>query len=368
MNNIFLWENFGPIHVDRCDAVAQSGLKVTGLELYGRSDTYDWIPENGQSFKKVTLFNEGRPRGIALIKKLITYRLKHGKANWFMCHYEWKEIFIFACFLRLMGDKVFTMGCSKFDDWARNSIKEASKRIFFKPYLGAIGSGIRSKDYFRFHGFKEGCIATEYNTLSIDRIKRMAKILPAPEGTAYEQRHFTIVARLVPKKNLFMALEAYAIYKSSNNEVIRPLYICGSGPLEQELKNKAIDLNIENDVIFTGFIQTEQISQYLGTSLALILPSTEEQFGNVVIEAQALGLPVLISDVCGARDNLVKTTVNGFIFEPDNPAGLAWFMKLLNDNNELWKSMCIQAQQFSLKGDVVMFSRAVQDLINLDSK
>ena len=106
----------------------------------------------------------------------------------------------------------------------------------------------------------------------------------------------------------------------------------------------------------------------MGTALDLILPSTEEQFGNVVIEAQALGLPVLISDVCGARDNLVKTTVNGFIFEPDNPAGLAWFMKLLNDNNELWKSMCIQAQQFSLKGDVVMFSRAVQDLINLDSK
>lgn len=365
MNNvIFLWENFGPMHVDRCDAVAQSGLNVTGLELYGRSDTYDWIPENGQSFKKVTLFKDGRPRGLALIKKLIAYRLKHGKANWFMCHYEWKEIFIFACFLRLMGDKVFTMGCSKFDDWARNSIKEASKRIFFKPYLGAIGSGIRSKDYFRFHGFEKNHIATEYNTLSIDRIKKMAKVVPAPEGTAYEERHFTIVARLVPKKNLFMALEAYAIYKS-NNKIIRSLYICGSGPLEQELKDKALGLNIKNNVVFTGFVQTEQVSQYLGTSLALILPSTEEQFGNVVIEAQALGLPVLLSTACGARDNLIRTGINGFIFEPDNPHGLALFMSLINADKELWVKMCNSAQQGAIKGDVIQFSKAVKQLLEI---
>lgn len=359
---IFLWENFGPMHVDRCDAVARSSLDVIGLELYGRSDTYDWVPENGQSFKKVTLFNEGRPRGIALIKKLIGYRLKNGKANWFMCHYEWKEIFLFACFLRLMGDKVFTMGCSKFDDWERNSIKEASKRIFFKPYIGAIGSGIRSKDYFRFHGFKPNSIATEYNTLSIDRIKKMAKVLPAPEGTDYKQRHFTIVARLVPKKNLFMALEAYAIYKSSN-KTIRPLYICGSGSLEEELKNKTIELNIQGNVIFTGFVQTEQVSQYLGKSLALILPSTEEQFGNVVIEAQALGLPVLLSIVCGARDNLVRSGINGFIFEPDNPNGLALFMSLINDDKEFWSNMCNAAQTSALKGDVIQFSKAVNQLL-----
>lgn len=362
MKAIFLWENFGPMHIDRCDAVAQTGLNVIGLELYGRSDTYDWIPENGQSFKKVTLFNEGRPRGLALIKKLISYRLKYGKANWFMCHYEWKEIFIFACFLRLMGDKVFTMGCSKFDDWERSSIKEAFKRIFFKPYIGAIGSGIRSKDYFRFHGFKKENIATEYNTLSIERIKKMAKILPAPDGTAYEQRHFTIVARLVPKKNLFIALKAYAIYKS-NNKIIRPLYICGSGPLEEALKDKVKELNIEDNVFFTGFVQTEQISQYLGTSIVLILPSVEEQFGNVVIEAQALGLPVLLSDVCGARDNLVRTGINGFIFEPDNPHGLALFMTLINDDKELWKNMCKAAKKSALKGDVIQFSKAVNQLL-----
>lgn len=361
--NIFLWENFGPMHVDRCDAVARSGLNVTGLELYGRSDTYDWVPETGQSFQKVTLFSEGRPRGFALIKALISFRIKYGKANWFLCHYEWKEIFLFACFLRLLGDQVFTMGCSKFDDWQRNSLKEAVKRIFFKPYNGAIGSGKRSKDYFRFHGFDEKKIATEYNTLSINRIKKMSSVEPAPAGLAFEERHFTIVARLVPKKNLHMALEAYALYKKNNSE-FKPLYICGSGSLEQELKDKAIELGVDSDVNFVGFVQTEQIAKFLGTSLALILPSIEEQFGNVVIEAQALGLPVLLSDVCGARDNLVRNAVNGFIFEPDNPQGLAWFMSIIANDQKLWTAMSSSAQEYAAKGDTQKFVQAVRQLLS----
>ncbi|QGR74826.1 glycosyltransferase family 4 protein [Acinetobacter lwoffii] len=363
---IFLWENFGPMHVDRCDAVAQSNLNVIGLELYGRSDTYEWIPESGQSFKKVTLFNEGRPRSLTLVRKLIAYRLKHGKANWFLCHYEWWEILFFAFFLRMLGDKVFTMNCSKFDDFPRNSLKEAFKRFYFLPYVGAIGSGIRSKDYFRFHGIPVNKIAVDYNTLSLERIRKMSGGMPAPQGVAFAERHFTIVARLVPKKNLHMALHAYALYKE-NSAQVRPLHICGSGPLEEELKALARTLGILDDVIFHGFIQTEEISKILAFTFALLLPSIEEQFGNVVIEAQAMGLPVLLSDVCGARDCLVRTGVNGFIFEPDNPQGLAWFMSSLERDEKLWTNMCIEASKFAERGDVSSFVQAVQHLVSRKS-
>lgn len=360
--NIFLWENFGPMHVDRCDAVAHAGFNVIGLELYGRSDTYEWIPENGQSFKKVTLFNKGRPRGLSLIRNLIAYRLKNGKANWFLCHYEWWEILFFAFFLRMLGDQVFTMNCSKFDDFPRNSFKEALKRFYFCPYVGAIGSGIRSKDYFRFHGIPQNKIAVEYNTLSLDRIRKMSGGIPAPLGIHFDDRHFTIVARLVPKKNLHMALQAYAIYKEKSEQV-RPLHICGSGILQEELKQLAESLNISENIVFHGFIQTEAISKLLASTFALLLPSIEEQFGNVVIEAQAMGLPVLLSDVCGARDCLVRTGVNGFIFEPDNPQGLAWFMKTLESDKKLWTDMCVEASRYAKRGDVSSFVNAVQHLI-----
>lgn len=361
MKIFFLWENFGPMHVDRCEAVASSGRDVIGIELYGKSDTYDWIPETGTKFKKVTLFNEMRPRGFRLLRSLLNLRATHGKSIWFLCHYEWKEIFLFALILKCLGDKVFTMNCSKFDDFPRNSFKESLKSLFFLPYNGAIGSGVRSRDYFRFHGIAEKNIVVEYNTLSIKRIQKLSNGIPAPDGVSFNDRHFTIVARLVAKKNLHMALNAYAIYKK-NNLNPRKLHICGSGPLENELKDLAKNLQIDEFVIFHGFIQTENIAKLLASTFALILPSIEEQFGNVVIEAQAMGLPVLLSDVCGARDRLVRTGVNGFIFEPDNPKGLAWFMNVLSDDKELWKEMCISAHEFASIGDTINFEKAVSDL------
>lgn len=366
MNSIFLWENFGPLHVDRCNAVAKTGIKVIGLELYDTSKTYDWVPEKGDLFLKYTLFKNSKPTGFKLLKSLIYFRLKIGKSNWFLCHYDWKEIFIFASFLRLLGDNVFTMGCSKFDDFPRSSKREFLKTFFFKPYHGAIGSGIRSKSYFEFHGIASDMVATEYNTVSLKRIRELANFSQDKIYEDYENRYFTIVARLVPKKNLLMALDAYKIYLSFNDKP-RLLKICGSGPLEIELKAHAQKLEIENYIVFMGFIQTEEISKTLSKSLALILPSIEEQFGNVVIEAQALGLPVLLSDVCGARDRLVRSTKNGFIFEPDNPEGLAWFMNLLSNDQGLWKRMCYSAFEHSSNGDVKNFSSAVQYLLEAKS-
>lgn len=360
---VFVWENFGPMHVDRCEAVAKnSSHEVIGVEFTSNSNTYDWNQDDSNFFKKITLFKNKQSQGIKLFIKLFYLRMKLGKSVWFLCHYELLGVYLFSCFLRILGDKVFTMGCSKFDDWERHSLKEAFKRFYFLPYHGAIGSGVRSRDYFRFHGISKDRIAVEYNTLSIQRIREMSGYESAPNGALYAERHFTIVARLVPKKNLKMALHAYAQYKKTN-PYPRLLYICGSGSLENELKECAKSLNISEQVVFLGFVQTNEIAQILGTSLALILPSIEEQFGNVVIEAQAMGLPVLISDVCGARDRLVRTAVNGFVFEPDNPEGLAWFMNLISTDQKLWQKMCNAAIETSKKGDVSMFADGVKKLI-----
>src|SRR5262249_42831205 len=142
------------------------------------------------------------------------------------------------------------------------------------------------------------------------------------------ERHFTIIARLVEKKNHRLALQAYHSYVSQNSNP-RALVICGSGSLEAELKAQARSMSLGGLVSFTGFAQTAEVTRILATTLALILPSTQEQFGQVVLEAIAMRVPVLVSQACGARDELVRTGVNGFVFEPDNPEGLAWFMSVL---------------------------------------
>jgi glycosyltransferase involved in cell wall biosynthesis len=167
---------------------------------------------------------------------------------------------------------------------------------------------------------------------------------------------------MVPKKNIAMTLNAMKVYAS---QVANPrqLHIFGTGPLEAELRKQAQELEIGHLVHFRGFLQTQEISRAYGTSLALLLPSIEEQFGNVVPEAQAMGLPVILSDNCGSRDVLVRSGVNGFVVESDNPDGTGFFMKLLSEDEDLWRKMCLASQKFADRADTERFADAVEALV-----
>jgi glycosyltransferase involved in cell wall biosynthesis len=361
---VFVWENFGPIHADRCDATAEilgSGYRVIGLELVSKSAVYDWDPEDGKNFTKITLFPNRRLEDAPTWKQayiLLRHSLAYFGGTFFFCHYERVAVLFVAILLRLLGHRVIVMNDSKFDDRQRFLWRENLKSLFYLPYSGAIASSTRAKDYLRFLGFKAGTIGTNYDTMNLARIVSLSKASPAPDGTPFLDRHFTIIARLVPKKNISMALEAYRIYRSAA-KFPRRLYICGSGELETDLRELARKLDIAGDVVFTGFIQAAEIAQRLATTLALLLPSIEEQFGNVVIEAQALHVPVILSENCGARDLLIRSGVNGFVIEPDNAAGLAFFMQLLSDDEDLWRRMCLAAATCVRHGDVKGFAMAV---------
>lgn len=363
-----LWDNFGPLHQDRVRAAAQAfgaERRVVGLELGSLSDTYGWEGCDESGFEKLTLFPGRDLSGMgtwSLLRKLVAASRKLGRGDYILCHWNVKAIFLFAIWLRMTGSRVYAMGCSKFDDKPRSARKEALKSLMFLPYHGGIASGRRSIDYFRFLGIPAERLAGEYNTVSIDRIRRLAGQPAAPAGTPYPERTFLSVARLVPKKNLGMLLEAYALYRRDTTAPPRPLIMCGSGPEEAALKAQAAALGIAGQVTFAGFVQTEAVAGHLGRALALLLPSIEEQFGNVVPEAQAAGLPVILSDNAGARDLLIRSAVNGFVVEPDNPAGLAFFMRALAEDEALWARMAHAATAAAAGGDVAEFCRAIQIL------
>jgi glycosyltransferase involved in cell wall biosynthesis len=259
------------------------------------------------------------------------------------------------------------MNDSKFDDYQRILWREFGKKVMYLPYWGGIAASHRSADYMRFLGVMPSRIESNYDTLSVERIRMLSGAQPAPAGAPFADRHFTIVARLVPKKNLSIALEAYSKY-CEQVEQPRGLHICGAGPLEAELRRLAEARGLKQLITFHGFVQSDQVSRILATSLALLLPSTEEQFGLVVIEALAMGVPVILSDQCGARDALVRSGLNGFVVEPDNPAGFAFFLKLLHTEEKLWCDMCTRATEFAQAGDVAQFARAVTSLVNKAEK
>jgi glycosyltransferase involved in cell wall biosynthesis len=365
----FIWKNFGPLHVDRCESVMARGFDVVGIEFASRSGVYDWQTP-ATRFNKVTLLDGQVDKDVQLIKlvrALFLACVRSRAQHLFFCHYEHPAVLIVSTLMRVLGRRVYMMNDSKFDDGPRCLWRELLKRQYYHPYHGCLAGGTRTQDYVRFLGIPVDRIVRGYDTISIQRMRSQLDAEGPRRHVPFNERHFTIVARLVEKKNHRTALRAYQIYASSIDNP-RRLTVCGAGPLDAELKALARSLSIERLTTFTGFVQTAQVSRMLASSLALILPSTEEQFGQVVLEAIAMGLPVLVSEACGARDELVRSGVNGFVFEPDNPTGLAWFMSRLSEDQDLWRRMSRATNDFVPLCDVRGFADGVEELIAITSR
>ncbi|HZB91091.1 MAG TPA: glycosyltransferase family 4 protein [Stellaceae bacterium] len=366
---VFLWESFGPHHVDRCKAcVTHLGDRydICGIEIATFDANYQWRGSIGaDGFTKLTLFPGVVRQKIGTwrcFRRIVAACLRARAKYIFLCNYDAPAIFLSAIVLRLLGRRVVIMQDSKFDDKQRYLLKEAAKGLLYRPYHAALVAGQRTRSYLAFLGMPEANIFIGYDTVSVARIRQSARAAPAPAGVPHAERHFTVVARFVPKKNLVLALEAYAAYVAHNPGARRELHLCGSGELEPMLRQHAERLRLDG-VHFRGYLQEHEIARVLASSLALILPSIEEQHGLVINEAIAMGVPVLASDNCGARDLLVRSGVNGYIFEPDNAAGLAHFMGLLDRDAGEWKRLACGTRRFEPAADTSLFVEAVERVL-----
>jgi glycosyltransferase involved in cell wall biosynthesis len=248
---------------------------------------------------------------------------------------------------------------SKFDDYPRTLWREVFKALMLAPYQGVLAGSRRTASYMFFLGFRRRPVVVGFDRLDLARIRRLGTGQPVPGHGA---RDFLIVARLVEKKNLAFALRAYAAWSASAANP-RRLRIVGYGHLETALRELAAELGIADRVIFMGVADSAQVFRTMGESLCLILPSIEEQFGFVVIEALALGLPVLVSSNAGAVDELIDNGVNGWIVDPYRPAALIAAMALLDRDEAVWTAASEAAWASAERGDVRHFVAGVAALL-----
>jgi L-malate glycosyltransferase len=365
----FVWESFASHHLERCQACALGlapRFSVHGIEIATYSASYHpWRKgSDGEGVRKITLFPEAVREDIGSLRcafRIVRTCVGIGARHVFLCNYESPAIFLSAVALRLLGRHVVVMQDSKFDDKQRHLGLELLKTVFYRPYHAALAAGERTRAYLRFLGFPEDRIHLGYDTISVARVQRLAGTAPAPGGVPHGERHFTVIARFIAKKNIALALEAYALYcaQVSPHRAPRALRLCGSGELEPVLRRKAAELGLEH-VAFLGYVGDEAVARTLGSTLALVLPSIEEQHGLVVNEALAMGVPILLSDNCGARDLLVRSGINGYVFEADNVQGLAYFMGLMDRDEAEWTRLARGTERFLDAADGRFFVAAVE--------
>jgi glycosyltransferase involved in cell wall biosynthesis len=137
-----------------------------------------------------------------------------------------------------------------------------------------------------------------------------------PLNAAVSPGNYVIyLGRLSKEKGMLTLLNAF------KNLPELPLKILGEGPMEEELIEFA-RLHHLNNVSFVGFIDGNLKREMLKKALFLIFPSEcYESFGYTIIEGYACGVPVVASDIGGARE-LVQEGNTGFLFEAGNPDDL----------------------------------------------
>lgn len=366
----FVWIQFGPYLMDRCEAAAAAlpGREVIGVEIAARSarHEYAWASQrDGGSFRKETVFPDDSydragflGRTWTLVRSVIGLDARHH----FLCHYNMPSVFALAVVLRALGRRVFVMGDSKFDDRPRTLWREMVKRLFLMPYNGALVGGRRHREYLQFLGFKCRPIAEGFDTVSMTRLRALAAVPPAPDGVPFAGRRFVVVARLIAKKNLPLVIAAYGLYRRQAGDAARELVILSAGDLAEALQAEVRARNLQG-VTFTGHVSDEDMARHLGAALALILPSIEEQWGVAVNEATFMGVPVLCSENVGARDTLVRNGINGFVFGADDVEGLAHLMADVASDEDRWRALAAAALVRAPLGDVDRFGEGVRALI-----
>lgn len=158
----------------------------------------------------------------------------------------------------------------------------------------------RSTDFWRSRGLRDG----EVGMLFVGRISK-------------EKNLDTLVA----------ATRRLAEWKTS----VRPLFV-GEGPYLAEMKR------LLPDAIFTGYLRGEDLADAYASADFFVFPSTTDTFGNVIIEAQACSLPVIVSDMGGPRE-LVQHGKDGFVTKALDAAELSEAIRRLAEDPGLRERM-----------------------------
>ena len=150
----------------------------------------------------------------------------------------------------------------------------------------------------------------------------------APSWDARRPFTFLTIAQMTPKKGIGYAIEAFAYSFSSDPTV--ELRLGGDGPERERLEALARSLGVADQVKFLGMLTRQQVLEEMRQSQVFVLPSLYETFGVVVIEALALGKP-LIATRCGGPESIVRPE-DGLLISPGDPVALAEAMRRMRKN------------------------------------
>lgn len=196
---------------------------------------------------------------------------------------------------------------------------------------------------FRIHSISDD-LSNQLLAINPNIKNKIVKINPAidldlfsiDESNIIRKKHEPLklisVCRLSWIKGLVDAIGALKLV--SENGIDFQYQIIGDGEQMEELCYMIKDLGLSNKIKLLGKMPQIEVKEYLSNADVFLMPSIEEGFSNAVIEAQALGLPCLVSDAGGLEEN-IENGKTGFVFKKRDSKSLAIMIEKFDRMSEL---------------------------------
>jgi glycosyltransferase involved in cell wall biosynthesis len=147
------------------------------------------------------------------------------------------------------------------------------------------------------------------------------------------------VGRVSKEKNLHLLVDVFKTLVQTAKNI--HLVVVGDGPYIEEMKEQLKGM----PCTFTGYLEGEELSFVYASSDIFVFPSTTDTFGNVVLEAQASGIPVIVTDKGGPHENIIKDRT-GFVVKADDPKDLFVTLQRVVAKPHIIRTMGISARNY----------------------
>jgi 1,2-diacylglycerol 3-alpha-glucosyltransferase len=269
------------------------------------------------------------------------------------------------------------MSESKWDDEPRIWWKEKLKAwLYVGQFQAALVGGQLHYDYLLELGFPKSGILFGYDVVdnahffeNVERVRDNPALIRQQQPDIPIRPYFITVTRFIARKNVLGLIDAYAQYRTlalehrPQPQVIWDLVICGSGAEENHVRRRIAHHGLDASIHLPGFKRYQEIPHWLALAKAFIHPALNEQWGLVVNEAMASGLPVLVSNRCGCFPELIREGVNGFGFDPQNVGELAQLMAKVSDDAANLSHMAQAAREHIELFSPAIFAQGFQQSI-----
>jgi len=340
MHAVMVLAKLAPFHAARLREAAlrgrESGHMLTAIEIAAAQREYGWEPaQDAAPTVLKTLFPSADYADIApsALRAALERALLGARPDVLFVP-GWGERqgrLTLSWGMRSGVPRVMVSATQDVDHPQRESARFA-KRALLRRCQAAFAAGRPHARYLVRLGMPPERTFVGCDVVDNDRVARGVR--PRAEARANGALRIVSCIRLVPSKNVFGALEGLARVRGEWQ-----WEIAGDGPHRPLIEDRLGALGLEDRVRLLGHVPYDRIPEVMSRADVYLQPSLSEPWGLAVNEAMACGLPVLVSNRCGCREDLVQEGDNGLLFDPTSAADIARAIERLLSERARWPAM-----------------------------